>query len=363
MTPQEIAGTRWGYREKPSNEDEPLRPLEILQEGPSPVRKVRVRWLDGEYEGLDQWISKRRLVVPWDERDAFLSDEAHLNRLDAQTTVVNGSVEWWSVLLVLLSDAARDLHEIHGGDCTCEIENFESREDWLGISRHDLLSEPFAFIDRFGTYHAPFSVAEKLARRLCELGPRDVVRRLGDEEAELRQRAISGHRFTMGRKKEEWVVPAEHYAKELRERERAFARVREWCGETAPAEWDEVQALRKEIDRLRVVIADTSRWFRYERRFQKANQLLRELGEDPPDVKESAPPESEGKPREKLTYSPPEVAAFLGVNVNRVRRAIEKGQLYGVRFSHNWLVPKPALEAFLEGRVYTLPVQEEDEHA
>jgi hypothetical protein len=33
---------------------EPERPVEVIKEGPSRSNKVRVRWLDGEYEGLEE---------------------------------------------------------------------------------------------------------------------------------------------------------------------------------------------------------------------------------------------------------------------------------------------------------------------
>ena len=35
---------------------------------------MKVRWLDGEYEGLGEWGPKVRLVAPWDEAGALLED-------------------------------------------------------------------------------------------------------------------------------------------------------------------------------------------------------------------------------------------------------------------------------------------------
>ncbi len=34
-----------------------------------------MRRLDGEYEGLGEWVPKARLVAPWDEAERLLEDE------------------------------------------------------------------------------------------------------------------------------------------------------------------------------------------------------------------------------------------------------------------------------------------------
>jgi len=47
--------------------------------------------------------------------------------------------------------------------------------------------------------------------------------------------------------------------------------------------------------------------------------------------------------------TPPEVAAFLGITPQRVRKAIAAGQLFATWFHRYSLVPNPALEASLDG--------------
>lgn len=41
-----MVGHRFAYRE-------PVRSVEVTKEGPPRSNKARIRWLDGEYEGLD----------------------------------------------------------------------------------------------------------------------------------------------------------------------------------------------------------------------------------------------------------------------------------------------------------------------
>ncbi len=63
-------GRRFAYRERARSPGEPVRPVEVVKEGPPRSNKVRVRRLDGEYEGLEEWIPKVRLVTPWEEAEA-----------------------------------------------------------------------------------------------------------------------------------------------------------------------------------------------------------------------------------------------------------------------------------------------------
>lgn len=57
-------GEAWAYREKPRDVSWPILKVEVLQLGPARVQKVRVRFLDGEYSGLDMWVSIARVIEP-----------------------------------------------------------------------------------------------------------------------------------------------------------------------------------------------------------------------------------------------------------------------------------------------------------
>jgi hypothetical protein len=54
--------------------------VEVVREGPARSNKVRVLWLDGEYEGLEEWVPKMRLLAPWEESEALLEDEHRMVR-------------------------------------------------------------------------------------------------------------------------------------------------------------------------------------------------------------------------------------------------------------------------------------------
>jgi hypothetical protein len=71
-------GRTFAHRERTHTPGDPARPVELVKDGPPHSQKAKVRWLDGEYEGLEEWVPKVRLVVPWDEKEALLEDERRM---------------------------------------------------------------------------------------------------------------------------------------------------------------------------------------------------------------------------------------------------------------------------------------------
>lgn len=54
-------------------------------------------------------------------------------------------------------------------------------------------------------------------------------------------------------------------------------------------------------------------------------------------------------PRAPLGYSPKEVADSLGVSRKTILEAIKRKDLHAVRFGRRIVIPKAALDKFLEG--------------
>lgn len=54
-------GEIWAYRDKPRTPGTPVHAVEVLQEGPPRTpKRVRIRWVDGGYARLDEWINSSR---------------------------------------------------------------------------------------------------------------------------------------------------------------------------------------------------------------------------------------------------------------------------------------------------------------
>ena len=165
-----LVGQRFAYRERARTPGDPVRPVEVVKEGPSRSQKVKVRRLDGEYEGLEEWVPEVRLVVPWDEAEALLEDERRtFEALDASGNVYD-TVPWEGVRMVLwaLPFEPQAGEEIYLGYKAIErellvIEELDATAELLGLDADDMLSKPRSYVDRFGEYKMPFWVTVEVA--------------------------------------------------------------------------------------------------------------------------------------------------------------------------------------------------------
>jgi hypothetical protein len=66
-------GRDYALRPKGSSSHDPLVRVRFV--GPVRGRQCRVRYEDGELQGLEEWVQTRVLVCRWGERKAFLRDE------------------------------------------------------------------------------------------------------------------------------------------------------------------------------------------------------------------------------------------------------------------------------------------------
>lgn len=159
------------------------------------MQKARVRYLDGELEGLEEWVPKQRLLVPWEEVESFLEDERRmLAAVDATGDVDPVAYEAVNLVFGAPYHIFGDEYVLTGWKAIEEdlvlIRPFETAVEVLDLDRAELLSEPFAFVDREGTYKAPFSVGERLAKSFCKHFTRRVLQEVQEDEEKLRQKIL-----------------------------------------------------------------------------------------------------------------------------------------------------------------------------
>lgn len=191
-------GLHFAYRERAHTPGDPVQPVELVKEGPPRSQKVKVRWLDGEYEGLEEWVPKVRLVVPWDEQEALLEDERRMFAALEASGDVYGTTTYRAVETVFFAVLQEAGAEVLLGLRAAErelisIDDLEAAAARLDLDVEALLSEPHSYVDRFGEYRGPFGVAVKVAKHCCERFSREVLRHLREEEEELRQELVSGN--------------------------------------------------------------------------------------------------------------------------------------------------------------------------
>lgn len=275
----EMVGRRFAYRERAFTPGEPVRPVDVVRKGPSRSNKVRIRWLDGEYEGLEEWVPQIRLVAPWEESEALLEDERRSVAAMEASEETYRTVPWEAVQMVFWAVSIQD--DIGIGHRAAErellvIRNLRETARRLGLQSENLLAEPHAYVDRFGDFKAPWHVALRVAQHCCRSFPRKMLRHVDREEDELGEQVATG-RYVSPFSGEVSDIRREYAEDRLQEQEPIFALVREWCGEKALSEFDEIAEFRKEIDQLQGLVKDTARWLRDSGHPVKAALLRKEL--------------------------------------------------------------------------------------
>jgi hypothetical protein len=266
-------GGIYAYRKSAKAFGEPVIPAQIMRHGRPRSRKVRVRYLGGEYEGLEEWVPAIRLIADWQDAEALLRDEKALLHA-CELSDDAGQVPYREPVDCVLAALAEVLGAelIHTGwpayeDGLLVIERFPESAVAIGLDPQALLHEPGAYVDRFGDYRAPFGVALSVAKHVCGS--------YGD--------AVAGYTAREQRKYVEKILHAESsgsrdfWGEELDKLRAACIIVGEWCGADLLEELDENALLRAEVDRLRQMIRCLVDWLREAGQPVKAGLVLKEL--------------------------------------------------------------------------------------
>ncbi|MGA7270700.1 MAG: hypothetical protein WB239_06480 [Acidimicrobiia bacterium] len=152
-------GEIWAYRDKPRRPGAPVQAVEVLQDGPprSPKR-VRIRWVDGEYAGLDEWVSLSRLICPWPEVEQILEQERLHMALAA-------SVRGYDEVKGKAADFVLD--GVLGLSAGVAVTSLERGDEGMFIvwdtdrlphtTRDELMTAPGSYLTQGGTYYGPLA--------------------------------------------------------------------------------------------------------------------------------------------------------------------------------------------------------------
>lgn len=272
-----VVGQRYGYREKPSKIGSPLTPVLVLQKGPRHSWKVKIRWLGGPYEGLDQWVTAQRLVTPWEEAEAFLEDERRMAIVREKSASYAKTIRFEaasSALAAIPHNHFAEIDPFGHMEGALFIQDFDSAAAALSLDRSLLIQEPDSFVDRFGTYWAPFEAGERLAKSVCERYPTHVLNYIQREEEQCRQKLLEQ---TGG----EGTAYYEYLSQRLADLQATHDLLRTWCGADAVERHEQSLAYKAEILRLRKLIEDVIEWLRWHGHPRKAEDLLADLNQQP----------------------------------------------------------------------------------
>lgn len=268
-------GEHWVYREKANAIGTSIRPVEIVRHGPTRSAKVQVRWLDGEFPGLEDWVPRGRLKVPWHDKDAWQADEIRNRAL----AVASGcrDHEWHALELVLLGTPFGELAHFGSARNTAWLEstNLGALAAALGLDEQPLMDAEGAFVDRHGLYHAPWPTTRNLLERACHVWTEDVIRLIGQTEREIVTRARTGR--YLGRRNGYWVPP-EQCVEDNDTAQAMVDMLRTWCGQPATERFDELRALREEVRRVGGIAEQALTQLRRHGHTRDADKLTKQLG-------------------------------------------------------------------------------------
>lgn len=273
-------GERWGYREKPRTAGGALREVEVLQLGPSRSTKVRVRWQDGEYSGMDEWISGVRLVVPWHDAAAFVRDEELAIALVAAQPGPLDAVTVREVLQVWFATKAPLTFEVEQGEpILARVWPLEERAG-LSFEFHEseAIATPAAYVDRDGDVHIGQNAALELVRRLCA-EQADLVLEYQTKELDRLRAVVTTGWYTPSATSggEPWRMEAAKARQLLEDAEMVWELLCDWCGQGGHDAFDEREALRAEVLRLQGLVEDAARFLKSTDHPVKAAALRREM--------------------------------------------------------------------------------------
>ena len=232
------AGENWAYR-KTTVLEAPAQRVELLVLVPKarPL-KVKVRYVGGEFDGLEEFVAAPQLRCRWGEWRKVERDErreAALGSSVAHEPVDPVVVEAANEVLVasgenLYVEGVRGYSRLAGDERAALLRLAERAG--AGETAWELAP---AFVDRHGTLHLPDDRLVALAARFAAAEPESVTLRLDNEEQSyLREGYRYGERF---------------YHDELLRHKPAWAVARSWG---AKDEWRD--PLRTELRRVEVLL-------------------------------------------------------------------------------------------------------------
>lgn len=273
------AGQVWAYR---AGARDRLTRVEVLRIGTSRPARVRVRFLEEEFEGREEWVPPARLKVRWEHVDGWRARDQRWNAARDVSWQIDDEPEGEAAEIIFshvidpevawpgYNQAARGMLLVADLPALCAQ---------LGLQETELRSEPLSFTDDDGTFVAPASTLLKVAQRAAERHAGDLLAYVEECEEEARQEAIHGSLYRSGgsRGGDRYVSP-EICAKVSRRHVPVYDLIRQWCGDQARERFDELKALRVEVRRLGRLVESAVRQLRNTGADAAADQLERDLG-------------------------------------------------------------------------------------
>ena len=242
------AGETWAYR---ARQQDAVTPVRVLKLGTARPPRLKVKFLDDQFEGREDWVSPARLKVLWDERGPWVAKD---KRWRTARDAYDGDESLDNAVMLVLDYVVNDWNVAHerGGRHRglLFITDLPALAGRLQLKPADLLGHPATFQRNDGTYVAPWPTTLLVASRATALNTDLVLRAMHRDERREAQEAIHGHAYRGGRGGAGHYIEPEICAEAATTWQAARTIIRKWCGAGAIAHDEELIALRVAVRRL-----------------------------------------------------------------------------------------------------------------
>ncbi|MEV7777753.1 PE-PGRS family protein [Kitasatospora sp. NPDC088351] len=265
-------GEKWAYRAQPKLLGSAVRQVEIVRVGgPRRSSQVHVRFLEGEDAGLQDWVAPASLVSPWDGVAAFQADDNAELALAEASRQVRKTVEFETARMVLgfvRPKSRLRLRTTVADAGVLELTSLAAVAEQFGLDAAALRADPMLYENRTGLFLAGWPVTERIARRAAEVLAEDLL-----PEVERRQEVLDRDRAQPS-----WQSWNRRDDRKLQAEDDMLRTVREWCGQDRVDRFDELLALRAEVERLGTIVERALKALRDRGHGVIASTIERDLG-------------------------------------------------------------------------------------
>ncbi|GGK81793.1 hypothetical protein Sme01_62800 [Sphaerisporangium melleum] len=264
-------GEVWAFRDQPKAVGEQVYRVEVVRNGgPRKRGDLHVRFLDGEEAGLQEWVARGQLLAQWTDVEALLDDDRRWASVFECSREVRGSAEFEAAKLVIghvrPKNRIRLRHAVADAG-VMEIADLDDVTSWLDLDPKELRRQPLAFEDRFGTFVTAWPTTRQIARRVAEVLGSDILKKMIAQEEAMKT----------DRRGQRWYRD-EKTDRELERLESIVGVLHEWCGSDDIDRYDELKALRAEVERLGELVQRATRELRQRKCHTIAATIESDLG-------------------------------------------------------------------------------------
>lgn len=267
-------GDFWAYRARRIDE---VVQVEVLKLGTQRPPRVLVRWVDESFEGRQEWVPPARLKVCWDGVEALRAHEARwdlINALGIGDELVYRAAE--EVFDTVIDDAVARMDYREGG--AGRITDSGRLGELTGLAPSVWSQCPQA-VTEGADLVVPWPVTLEIVIAAARRNPAPILELVRSGEAKAQYEAVHGHWYRGYGSRPDHSVPADICIQVDNEHGKPVRTLlRQWCGDSAVARFDELVELRKEIHRVGQIAESAIKLLRKAGHTQQAEQLARQLG-------------------------------------------------------------------------------------